>query len=612
MPIAALTEYYDFLKQNDKLDVPDGYTKEKIHYLICLTPDGRMADIISHKTTITDSKGKQKAIPTEEIFPKRPKTTSIQSYIIEHRSIYIFGLYYDKKSGRLEYSGDNDKAKKSFEDYRKKHIEFLTGVNSELAKAALLFVKTWKPEEQLDNPLLLNIAKDLATSNFAFCLNGKPSQLLGDDYEVRKKWESIYFSRSNSEEPIAQCAVTGQMAPIARLHDGLQGIYGGQASGVNLVCFKEPAYDSYNKSQSYNSNISQEVMEKYTSAFNILAKDRRHYRIIDDMTIIFWAVDKDEEAILKNFDFLTFGDENAGIESEELSLEMENIFKNASLGIVLSLDGRQISPQTTFYILGVVPNSSRLAIRFFSKQNLGSLMRNLAQHQADLAIEPGAKQIYFKQIAKELKSPKSSNEKVPSALMAQIVRAAIQGGMYPVQLLQIIVNRVKTDIDDEKNRFIKLNDVRASIIKACINRKCRINKKKEEIKMGLDLENTNPAYLCGRLFAVLEKVQKDYAPKLNKTIKDSYFASACVSPSSVFSSLITLSNYHISKLNEGGKIYYEKLIGDIISEIDNKFPKRLGLEDQGRFILGYYHQNKALYTGKNKDIVKEETNNATN
>ncbi len=40
------------------------------------------------------------------------------------------------------------------------------------------------------------------------------------------------------------------------------------------------------------------------------------------------------------------------------------------------------------------------------------------------------------------------------------------------------------------------------IIKACINRKDRYSKNKEEIKMALDIENNNQAYLCGRFFAV--------------------------------------------------------------------------------------------------------------
>ncbi len=127
--------------------------------------------------------------------------------------------------------------------------------------------------------------------------------------------------------------------------------------------------------------------------------------------------------------------------------------------------------------------------------------------------------------------------------------------------------------------------------------------------MGLNLENKNPAYLCGRLFAVLEKIQKDYAPSLNKTVKDSYFASACSNPSAIFSRLMTLANYHLSKLKESSKVYYEKLIGNIAGEIKDEFPQRLSLDDQGRFILGYYQQNQNLYTKKN---AEEEFKNGSN
>ena len=94
-----------------------------------------------------------------------------------------------------------------------------------------------------------------------------------------------------------------------------------------------------------------------------------------------------------------------------------------------------------------------------------------------------------------------------------------------------------------------MNYVRAGIIKACINRKDRYSKNKEEIKMALDIENNNQAYLCGRLFAVLEKVQSDALPGLNRTIKDSYFASACANPSTVFPKLIKLRNTTLKNLN---------------------------------------------------------------
>ena len=116
--------------------------------------------------------------------------------------------------------------------------------------------------------------------------------------------------------------------------------------------------------------------------------------------------------------------------------------------------------------------------------------------------------------------------------------------------------------------------------------------------MSLNKENSNPAYLCGRLFAVLEKVQQDASGgTLNKTIKDSYFASACATPSLVFPRLMKLANVHLAKLPVNGAVFYQKLMGEIIDGMD-EFPKNLSLTEQGNFIVGYYQQNKNLYTKK--------------
>ena len=237
------------------------------------------------------------------------------------------------------------------------------------------------------------------------------------------------------------------------------------------------------------------------------------------------------------------------------------------------------------------------------RDSYGRIIDNLVQHQKDLMVEPESRhQVFFSRIAKELISPKSSNEKVPPPLMTNTMLAAFGGSNYPHALLETVVRRVKTDSDDEKSRYIKLNDTRAGIIKACINRKARLKGQKEEFTMSLNENNKSPAYLCGRLFAVLEKIQSDSSGgNLNRTIKDSYFSSACSRPASIMPKLMMLSQNHMRKLGEGTVIYYTKLIGEITDGFDGEYPQTLDLDSQGRFIIGYYQQNKALYTTKNKD-----------
>lgn len=119
--------------------------------------------------------------------------------------------------------------------------------------------------------------------------------------------------------------------------------------------------------------------------------------------------------------------------------------------------------------------------------------------------------------------------------------------------------------------------------------------------MALDVNRTDPPYVTGRLFALLEKIQSDsMGGDLNTTIKDRYFSAASTTPGVVFPRLIRLSQHHMAKLETGQKIYYEKLLGEAISKLDG-FARHLNLDDQGLFAIGYFHQRQNLFTSKKKE-----------
>ena len=123
--------------------------------------------------------------------------------------------------------------------------------------------------------------------------------------------------------------------------------------------------------------------------------------------------------------------------------------------------------------------------------------------------------------------------------------------------------------------------------------------------MSLNKENKTPAYLLGRLFAVLERTQEDALPGLNATIRDRYLSSASATPGSVFPILLRLAQHHISKAEYGG--FQNKRITEIVDGLDG-FPAHLKLEDQGVFFIGYYHQRNDFFKKHDKqdnDQVKE-------
>ena len=601
MLINALCEYYEELEKQGRM-VPEGYSRQGVHYLISLTPEGNIDGVIDWqiRENIPQKNGKVKEVPRPRsvLLPLRTEKSVIDSNIIEHRPLYIFGLNYDANA--FTSQDKTRKAEKSHEAFRKANLDFIEGLHSPIISAYRNFLLNWVPEEQTENPYLKDLGKAYKTAYFAFCLSGRPDILLHEDPLIRQKWESSLNESVEDGSVISQCAVTGETSPIARIHNKIKGVPGGQASGTVLVGFKYSSGWSYGHKESYNSNISENAMKRYSFALNTLLADRNHRQTIDDITVIYWASGGDEECV----DFLNaflFGS-NEKTTPEQVDQMLGGLFGKVREGAVTEEKLRLTDvtdENVNFYILGMKPNAARLSVKFFYRRRLGQILSCVAQHQKDMQIGGEVRAVPLWRLKNELKSPKSGNEQIDASLLAAIFQSIVNGTPYPVYLLSTLVMRIKTDRS--------INSVRAGAVRACINRYDRIHHNKEELTMALDKQNTNQAYLCGRLFAVLQKIQENAAggAKLNRTIKDSYFASAASKPALVFPKLLTLSQNHMKKLSEGRAIYFNKLVEEIIGKLSGEFPDTLLLTEQGKFMIGYYQQDQDFYT-KNSETTKED------
>lgn len=229
MLIKALCDYYDVLAEKG-LVVPEGYSAVPIKYKIVLTPEGKIDKIIScQKTELQVQKnGKEKEIlvPAMLDFPKRTEKPGIESNTIEHRPLYIFGLNREKDS--LNPQDRTGKAVKSHQAFVDRNLEFIDGINSSIVDAFRHFLQSWKPEAETENRHILDLGKDYAGAGFAFCLVGNPDLLLQDDPLIKAKWERAYVqSQSQPGEYQAQCAITGEVSDIARIHSKIKGVAGG-------------------------------------------------------------------------------------------------------------------------------------------------------------------------------------------------------------------------------------------------------------------------------------------------------------------------------------------------------------------------------------------------
>ncbi len=593
MLIKGLCDYYDILREKGEV-LPDGYSIVPVKYKVSLTEQGEIDEIVSCQEEVQVSGKKPKLVPKDMVMPKRTEKPGIDANIIEHRPLYIFGLNFSNDGFTTE--DNTNKAKKSHQDFVTKNLAFIEGIDSPVVNAYRKFIENWRPEEEIENRYLLDLGKNYSNSGFAFFLSGEPDKMLHEDSQLREQWEKYYEEKGDGEEEqyVAQCAITGEEAPIARIHGKIRGVSGGLATGNVLISYKNSSENSYGNEQSYNSNISKEVMRKYTEALNYLLKGRDHKITIDDITVIFWAMSKDsgyEDNVMAMLMGQPEGQD--GIKTEEMIKDL--LSRGSQLGITereVEDKFNDIDENVDFYIAGLKPNSSRLSIKFILRKRYGDILMNIARFQGEIQVKEPLKVVPLYWIKGEMVSPKSSNEKVNPDLMTKLFEAVMYNNRFPVALLETLVRRVKTD------KYI--NDTRAGLIKAYLNRN-----EKEEIKLALDYENRNQAYLCGRLFAVLEWLQKRALGDLNTTIKDKYFASAAAKPATVFPKLLTLAQAHIKKLDgEGNKVYYNKLIGQIINEINDEFPTTLSLVDQGKFIIGYYQQNQDFFVKKEDREIK--------
>lgn len=612
MLIRALCNYYDILAKTGQV-LPEGYSLVKVHYLISLTENGEIDAVISQKENeeikLANGKIKVNQIPKNMKMPQRTEKPGIDANIIEHRPLYLFGLNVEDDT--LTTQDRTGKAKKSHEAFVHDNLVFIEGLESPIIRAYRNFLLHWQPEAETKNSFLLGLGKEYGKSGYAFCLSGYPEILLHEDVLIQERWEKHYQeSRNNNDiSYISQCAVSGEKAPIARIHSKIKGVYGGLATGSVLVGYNNASENSYGKEQSYNSNVSELMMRKYTEALNYLLEKREHKLILDDITVVFWAMEEEKSAEDLIMAMLYGQSDKMNAEQTETMLKqlLENSKKGKVIGEQLQSLGI-IHADVDFYMIGLKPNSSRIALKFIYRRKYADLLWNIARFQEDVQISDRIRPVPLARIRAELISPKSQNDKVNPALLTKLFESVIYGRKYPEVLLSTMINRIKKDTD------IKVNAVRAGVIKACIHRK----NNKEEFNVALNKENIEPAYLCGRLFAVLERLQQDAAGgSLNRTIKTAYFASASSKPVMVFPKLITLAQNHLDKvkrLSQGSSYKgmraetYNRLIQEIINPMEGEFPGTFDLLNQGRFIVGYYQQtenffvkNEAKSNGKEKE-----------
>lgn len=594
MILASLARYYRRLAaETDEMGNPKvppyGFSEEKIGWILVLDKEGRLKTVVPNLTADKKPQPKLMSVPRPE-----KRTSGIKPNFLWDKTAYALGVEANKNKAEAKEKPFTS-SEKTFDAFKQYHLDLLQNSDDEGLQALCCFLKNWLPE----NFAAENLPAEMLDANIAFSFE-KPTACIHKREAAQTIWANCLKS-DEAEEGL--CLISGDAAPIARLHPAIKGVFGGQSSGGSIISFNKEAFASFGKEQGANAPVSEQSAFAYTTALNyLLRRENNHCLTIGDASTVFWAEADDNATAQATEGF--FAQVFTPPDDEQESAKVFNVLEQIGKGRPLQEIAPELSPNTRFYILGLAPNAARISVRFWLDTTFGQLAENLAQHWQDLALEPRAWKtppsifkllletaIKFKNSEGRYEKPKA--ETISPVLAGEMTRAVICGTPYPLSLLSQLITRIRADGD--------VNGLRVAMMKAVLQRRFRKGFIEEGVPMSLNNESPNRAYLLGRLFAVLERIQYQALGELNAGIADRYYGSASAVPFSVFPRLLSGAKHHLSRLRKdkaGMAVNLDKDLGEIIAKLPETFPRHLSIDEQGRFAIGYYHQKQSYFAKK--------------
>ena len=562
MLIQALFRY------SQSLGLKDGWSDTAVAGIIDLDRHGRLLGIVPYGNI--EARGRSTFMLTPL---HHGRTSQIRPYFLADTAAYLLGLLPDRQKGR-----------RRFEASRDLHRKVLKDLNSPSARAILAFFASWDPNQAESKAVLTDLSARLRAGNLVFRIDH--GSFAHDDPSIAEAWNRFYDESSASKDSRTElCLITGQSGPVEATHPKIFG-FPGCASGCSLITCNAEAYSSYGRTQNFNAPVTRKVAFGYTSALCALLQDREHVLRLGDIVLVFWA-----EGGKRAYQDLFMG----------ALLESAPIGSDADLKVLLRKLIRGESTDTfetavPFFVLGLSACKGRLAVRFFLQSTFGPLLERLLKHRERLTFEtltpPSIREILRLCSQKDAPTPSLSNG---------LLRALFFDEPYPAELLPKLMSRFRAQNDDvicNGHSTFRSNELRAAVLKAYFLRNSHPDIPEEILTVSLNTDSRHPPYVLGRLFSILEAIQWQANPSVQRTVKDRFLNAAMSMPATTFPRLLTLSNSHLRKLPRSKHVYFSRLCDNILDHLEGDLPKRLSLAEQGAFLLGYAHQNAARFNRK--------------
>ena len=323
-------------------------------------------------------------------------------------------------------------------------------------------------QDSLWKDIKKNLSKKYSTFSF---------RIEGDLKIIAEKRELLQLDEAeemNGEKDI--CLITGNRDVTVDTTTATM-IPGSQAT-AKLVAFQvNSGYDSYGKKKCGNAPISKKAEFAYTTSLNAMLQKGSHNKFsVGNRTFVFWASSNSEAAEQTEgslFDLLGYTEE----EVDDPNAKIEQVRKVFTAIYSGSL---KTSLEDRFYILGLAPNSARIAVVYWSECSLKEFAGKILCHFKDMEIKDTRKDgktymaidSMLSAVTRHGNDGKWRNNITPN-LTESIVKSIFQGTPYPFTLFSACIRRIRAESGSKD----AIRIARMAIIKAYLNRTNSNNKK---------------------------------------------------------------------------------------------------------------------------------------
>ncbi len=437
---------------------------------------------------------------------------------------------------------------------------------------------------------------------------------VGDIYpfereEMQEFW-ATYINENCRSKFFGQCSVCGQYRSLMQTLPKNVFVLN---QGCQITSFRLGAFRSFGKEQTVNASIcagcgllAAQTLEHFLSNdrhSTVLARDDSRSgspNPLRNQVAVFWLTEEPESFVVEDREIFVF-DVLTGVLSERLEADVVTTLAliQKSMGAPWSGQAPAKFGSNAFCLAVVSANTGRLVIREWIRVPIESSLDYLGRYILALQIiDPGGERTRAFPIREMLSALKVTSPNILRGLL----RTAYAGHHVPPRILEAAVRRMRVVAHTSGHRSAKDNEyhILASAVKLAMTHGTR----EAEILEKLDITRNKPGYLCGRLLAVLEELQRRASrDRLNVTLVERFFGSASTSPVTVFPGLLKLAETaYLPKIRKEnlGYVKMKTSLQEVCAQLDNQFPSTFTLKEQGEFMLGFYHQRAWLEEERTK------------